>query len=315
MDIVQAIILAIIEGFTEFLPVSSTGHMIIASDAMGIASHPLTKLYEVGIQFGAILAVVVIYYKKFLTSKNFDLSFFKFLFNDNRAFINGLLNNFMVKLFIAFIPAAIFGKLVSTNFIKAFNIPNTFFQNKPAFIYTLLKGDYLDFWLENYVGVAIALIVGGIVLLFVDKYFIDNEAKDTTIEEHVNYKSAFFIGMFQVLALFPGVSRSAATIIGGLQQKLNRKTAAEFSFFLAVPTMFAATAYKLLKFHQEFGIMKSDINLLIIGNIVAFIAAIIAIKSFIGILNRFGFKIFGVYRIVLGVLLLVTFALQKSGIA
>jgi undecaprenyl-diphosphatase len=265
MDIVQAIILAIIEGFTEFLPVSSTGHMIIASDAMGIASHPLTKLFEVGIQFGAILAVVVLYFKQFFKSIDF-----------------------YIKLFIAFIPAAIFGKLL---------------------------GDYIDQWLENPIGVAIALIVGGVVLLFVDKYFIDNEAKDTSIEEHVNYKSAFFIGMFQVLALFPGVSRSAATIIGGLQQKLNRKTAAEFSFFLAVPTMFAATAYKLLKFHQEFGIMKSDINLLIIGNIVAFIVAIIAIKSFIGILNRFGFKIFGVYRIVLGILLLVTFALQKSGIA
>ena len=264
MNIIQAIILAIIEGLTEFLPVSSTGHMILASDAMGIASNPLTKLFEVGIQFGAILAVVVLYYKNFLKSINF-----------------------YIKLFIAFIPAAIAGKLL---------------------------GDYIDKWLENPVGVAIALIVGGVVLLFVDKYFAENETKNTNIEEDVQYTNAFKIGLFQILALFPGVSRSAATIIGGLSQNLNRKTAAEFSFFLAVPTMFAATAYKLYKYHDEIGILKSDISILALGNIIAFIVAIIAIKSFIGILNRYGFAIFGYYRIFIGAILLIIFAIQKSGI-
>lgn len=263
MNIVHAVILAIIEGLTEFLPVSSTGHMILASDAMGIASQPLTKLFEVGIQFGAILAVVVLYFKEFFKSIQFYF-----------------------KLFIAFIPAAIFGKLL---------------------------GDYIDQWLENPVGVAIALILGGIVLLYVDKFFKENEHKDTSIEKDLDYKGSFKIGMFQVLALFPGVSRSAATIIGGLSQKLNRKTAAEFSFFLAVPTMFAATAYKLLKFHMEFGIMASDVKLLLIGNVVAFLVAIIAIKSFIGILTKYGFALFGYYRIFIGIILLVIFAIQKFG--
>lgn len=264
MNTIQAIILAIIEGLTEFLPVSSTGHMILASDAMGIAGNPLTKLFEVGIQFGAILAVVFLYYKDFF--KSFQ---------------------FYIKLFIAFIPAAIAGKLL---------------------------GDYIDQWLENPVGVAIALIVGGVVLLFVDKYFAENESNDTSIEKDVQYPTALKIGLFQILALFPGVSRSAATIIGGLSQKLNRKTAAEFSFFLAVPTMFAATGYKLLKFHQEVGIIRSDINILLLGNVIAFIVAVIAIKSFIGILNRYGFAIFGYYRIFIGAILLIIFAVQKFGI-
>ncbi|MEI6310912.1 MAG: undecaprenyl-diphosphate phosphatase [Bacteroidota bacterium] len=264
MSLLQAIILAIIEGLTEFLPVSSTGHMILASDAMGIADNPFTKLFEVGIQFGAILAVVVLYYKDFFKSVQF-----------------------YIKLFIAFIPAAIMGKLL---------------------------GDYIDQWLENPVGVSIALIVGGVVLLYVDNFFKANENKNTSIEKDVNYLSAFKIGAFQVLALFPGVSRSASTIIGGLSQNLNRKTAAEFSFFLAVPTMFAATVYKLYKFHKEVGIVHSDINILLIGNVIAFIVAIIAIKSFIGILNRYGFAIFGFYRIFIGIILLIIFAIQKYGI-
>lgn len=264
MSLIQAIILAIIEGLTEFLPVSSTGHMILASDAMGIAENPFTKLFEVGIQFGAILAVVVLYYKDFFKSIQF-----------------------YIKLFIAFIPAAIMGKLL---------------------------GDYIDQWLENPVGVSFALIIGGVVLLYVDNFFKKNENKNTSIEKDVNYLSAFKIGAFQVLALFPGVSRSASTIIGGLSQNLNRKTAAEFSFFLAVPTMFAATVYKLYKFHKEIGIVYADINILLIGNVVAFIVAIIAIKSFIGILNRYGFAIFGFYRIFIGIVILIIFAIQKYGI-
>ena len=263
MNIIQAVILAIIEGLTEFLPVSSTGHMILASWAMGIGQSPVTKLFEVAIQFGAILAVVVLYFKQFFKSIDF-----------------------YIKLLIAFIPAAIFGKLL---------------------------GDCIDKWLENPIGVACALILGGIVLLFVDKYFIANEKNDTSVEKDVSYTKAFLIGLCQVVALFPGVSRSAATIIGGLSQKLNRKTAAEFSFFLAVPTMFAATVYKMFKFHQEYGLMSSDYSLLIIGNIVAFVVALIAIKSFITILQRYGFMIFGIYRIALGIIILLLFALDKFG--
>lgn len=265
MRILDAIILAIIEGLTEYLPVSSTGHMILASNAMGIAENDFTKLFEVCIQFGAILAVVMLYFKEFFKSFSF-----------------------YVKLIIAFIPAAIMGKLL---------------------------GDYIDGWLENPIGVSIALILGGIILLYVDQFFIRNENRDTTIEKDINYKTAFMIGLFQVIALFPGVSRSAATIIGGLSQNLNRKTAAEFSFFLAVPTMFAASIYKIYKFQSTgFILTKSDLSLLLIGNIVAFVVAVIAVKTFIGILNRFGFKLFGIYRIVLGVLILSIFALQKFSI-
>lgn len=252
MEIFHAVILAIIEGLTEFLPVSSTGHMIIGSSLMGIAADPFTKMFTVAIQLGAILSVIVLYWKRFFQSIDF-----------------------YVKLFLAFLPAAIIGYL--------FN-------------------DYIDRMLERVDIVAYMLIAGGIIFLFVDKVFEENEKKDKTI----NHFTAIRIGFFQVIAMIPGVSRSAATIIGGLSQGLNKKTAAEFSFFLAVPTMFAATLYKVYKYFDSgatFG--SSEITLLVIGNIVAFIVALLAIRSFISFLTKHGFKVFGYYRIILGIILLI----------
>lgn len=256
MSIFEAVVLAIVEGLTEFLPVSSTGHMVLASSVMGISNSEFVKMFTVAIQFGAILSVVVLYWKRFLQS--FDFYF---------------------KLGVAFIPAAVFG---------------------------LLFNDYIDALLENALVVAISLLSGGIVLLFVDKWFAKTETAGAT---QVEYKNAFVIGMFQVIAMIPGVSRSAATIIGGLSQKLTRTAAAEFSFFLAVPTMFAATAYKMLKYHNQVGFNSSDMGILVIGNVVAFVVAIIAIKAFIGFLTKHGFKMFGWYRIILGAAILILYAM------
>ncbi len=266
MSIPEAIILAIIEGLTEFLPVSSTGHMIIGSSLMGIADDPFTKMFTVAIQFGAILSVIVLYWRKFFPKdRDFKSTF-----------------QFYLKLLVAFIPAAIAG---------------------------LLFEDKIDQLLESVHVVGFALIAGGIVFLFIDKLFHLEETKAD--EEQVpSYPSAFKIGVFQILAMVPGVSRSAATIIGGLTQKLNKRSAAEFSFFLAVPTMFAATAYKMLKFYLAGGSFGSnEITLLLTGNIVAFIVAIIAIKSFISFLTRHGFRLFGYYRIVVGAIILILYYL------
>lgn len=258
MTLFEAIVLAIIEGLTEFLPVSSTGHMVIASTFMGIASDEFTKLFTVAIQFGAILSVVVVYFKRFFQGINFYL-----------------------KLFVAFIPTAIIGLLLKST---------------------------VDGLLENVTVVAVSLLLGGIVLLFVDKWFAKNETEGT---DEVSYKTGFIIGTVQTLAMIPGVSRSAATIIGGLTQKLTRKAAAEFSFFLAVPTMFAATVKSLWDSKELLLVSgNNEIMLLIVGNVVAFIVAYLAIKSFIGILTKYGFKVFGYYRIVLGIILL---ALILSG--
>jgi undecaprenyl-diphosphatase len=255
MSIFQAVVLAIVEGLTEFLPVSSTGHMIIASSIMGIASNDFVKMFTVAIQLGAILSVIVLYWKKFLQSFQFYLT-----------------------LLVAFIPAAIFGKL--------FN-------------------DQIDALLENALVVGITLLSGGIILLFIDKWFANTQTND-----EVTYPKALKIGLFQVIAMIPGVSRSAATIIGGLQQKLSRKAAAEFSFFLAVPTMFAATAYKLFKYVKQGGSFGSEeITLLAIGNIVAFIVAMIAIKAFISYLTKYGFKIFGWYRIIVGAIIVILYTM------
>jgi undecaprenyl-diphosphatase len=257
MTWIEAIALAIIEGITEFLPVSSTGHMIIASAIMGIKNDPFTKVFEVAIQFGAILSVVVLYFKRFF--KSFDFYF---------------------KLFVAFIPTAIVG---------------------------LLLKKHIDALLENVWVVASTLLIGGIILLFIDKWFQKNETEGT---EEVSYKTGFLIGCFQCVAMVPGVSRSAATIIGGLTQKLTRKAAAEFSFFLAVPTMFAATA-KSLYDEKELILESTDkIPLLLLGNIVAFIVAMLAIKFFISILTKYGFKVFGYYRIALGAVLLILLLLN-----
>lgn len=252
MSYLQAIIIAIIQGITEFLPISSTGHMIIAESLMKIENADFVKLFTVNIQFGSILSVLVLYWRRFFQS--FD---------------------FYVKLFIAFIPAAIIG---------------------------FILGDYIDALLENVIVVAVSLLLGGIILVFVDKWF---KNADNTDQQDISYLTALKIGFFQCIAMIPGVSRSAASIVGGMTQKLNRKNAAEFSFFLAVPTLFAASAYKLVKSYHT--IQSKDISLLLVGNVVAFIVALIAIKTFISFLTKYGFKIFGYYRIVLGALIIILY--------
>ena len=254
MDYIQAIVLAIIEGITEFLPISSTGHMIIASSFFGIAHDDFTKLFTVVIQLGAILSVVVLYFKRFFQTLDFYF-----------------------KLLVAFIPAVVFGLLFSKK---------------------------IDALLENPVTVAVSLVLGGIILLKVDDWFISKEEAQTTDE--ISYLTALKIGLFQCMAMIPGVSRSGASIIGGMSQKLSRKTAAEFSFFLAVPTMLGATVKKCYDYYKDGLILNHEqINLLIIGNVVAFIVAMLAIKSFIGYLSKHGFKMFGYYRIVAGLAILI----------
>ncbi len=268
MDIIQAIIVAIVEGLTEFLPVSSTGHMIITSSLLGIHKDEFTKLFEVSIQFGAILAVVVLYWRKFLEFKRWQ---------------------FYAKLIIGVVPALLLGYLFS---------------------------DQIDALLESPLTVAITLLLGGIVLLFIDNVF-----KKPTIEsdDQVGFGKAFIVGLWQCIAMIPGVSRSAASIIGGMSQKFTRNLAAEFSFFLAVPTMFAATAYSLFVKKWEQGgvirkgyevIMESQENTMafIVGNVVAFIVALLAIRFFINFLKVYGFKLFGIYRIVAGIILLILLA-------
>ncbi len=253
MNFFEAIVLAIIEGLTEFLPISSTGHMIIGSSFMGMKSNDFSKLFMIVIQLGAILSVGVLYFKRFFKSVDF-----------------------YVKLIVAFIPAAIFGLLLS---------------------------DYIDSLLENVTAVAISLLIGGVILLFVDKWFNRSFVDE---EENINYLTALKIGMFQCVAMIPGVSRSGASIVGGMSQKLSRKLAAEFSFFLAVPTMFAATGKKLYDFFKDGHTISPDqVKILLVGNMVAFIVALIAIKSFIGFLHKNGFRLFGYYRIILGLILLI----------
>ncbi len=256
MSFLQAIILAIIEGLTEFLPVSSTGHMIIGSTVMGIATEPFVKVFTVAIQFGAILSVLVLYWRRFL--QNFD---------------------FYIKLFIAFLPAAVFG---------------------------LLLKKQIDHLLEDIVVVAIALIVGGVLFLFLDGYFKRRSLVETSVDQ-ITLLQALKIGFFQVISMVPGVSRSAATIIGGLTQGLSPTTAAEFSFFLAVPTMFAATCKSLWDYMKDEGgsFSQHELMLLGVGNLVAFLVAFLAIRAFIGFLTKHGFKVFGYYRIAIGVIILI----------
>lgn len=253
MSWLETILLALIEGLTEFLPVSSTGHMILGSAAMGVEQNDFTKLFMIVIQLGAILAVFVLYFKRFFQSINFYL-----------------------KLIVAFIPAAIMGVLFS---------------------------DVIDSLLESPLVVAISLVVGGVILLYVDRWF--NKPTIETMDE-MTYWDALKVGLFQCIAMIPGVSRSGASIVGGMSQKMSRKLAAEFSFFLALPTMLGATAKKTLDYFQTHDALTSEqINTLILGNIVAFIVAILAIKSFIGFLNKYGFKGFGWYRIIFGSIILV----------
>lgn len=250
MSIFEAVILAIIEGLTEYLPVSSTGHMIIASSVFGIADEAFTKLFTVAIQFGTILSVLVLYWRRFLQS----VDFYK-------------------KLFVAFLPAVFLG---------------------------LIFSDLIDQLLESPLVVAISLIIGGFILLKVDEWFKASK------EEKITYLTALKIGFFQCIAMIPGVSRSGASIVGGMSQHLSRTTAAEFSFFLAVPTMFGAALKKSYDYYEAGFVLSSEqINLLIIGNVIGFLVAILAIKSFIGYLSKHGFKIFGYYRIGFGILVIL----------
>lgn len=257
MSIPQAIIIAIIEGITEFLPISSTAHMKIANPFLGISNTPFTEMYEVVIQLAAILSVVVIYWKKFITS--FRIKFY-------------------VKLIIALIPAVIVGALLKK---------------------------HIDAALSNLLFISSVMIVGGIILLFIDKFFTKNTITD---EEHITNKTSFIIGCYQVLSIvFPGLSRSAATIIGGMSQKLTRGLAAEFSFFLAVPTMFAASVksfYDVYKDNPEV-LVKDNFSILGIGAVVSFIVALLSVKFFIFYLQKHGFKLFGYYRIALGILFIL----------
>jgi undecaprenyl-diphosphatase len=269
MDYVQAIIIAIVEGLTEYLPVSSTAHMIFTSSYFGIQNDDFVKLFQVSIQFGAILAVVVLYWKKF-----FDFTKI----------------NFYIKLICAVIPALVLGKLFD---------------------------DKIDDIMGNPIPIAIVLIIGGVILLFVDSRFNHPTIAN---EEDITVKKAVTIGFWQCLAMMPGTSRSAASIIGGMQQGLTRETAAEFSFFLAVPTMFAVTIYSLfiktdavsnLKGYQLLSQTSDNMKLFLVGNIVAFVVAVIAIKFFIGIIKKYGFKPWGYYRIIAGFILLTYFTYFK----
>lgn len=257
MSIFEAFIIAIVEGVTEFLPVSSTGHMIIASSFLGIQKDEFTKLYEVAIQLGAILSVIVMYRQRFFPLTRWA---------------------FYMKLMIAVIPALLLGYLFS---------------------------DAIDAMLESALTVAVSLLTGGIILLFIDRLFRNNSVE---LEEEISNIKALKIGIWQCLAMIPGVSRSASSIIGGMQQKLKRNLAAEFSFFLAIPTMAAATGYKILKAWKETpDILTQKNNLLIlgIGNLIAFIVALLAIRFFIGFLQKHGFRFFGWYRIIIGGFLLI----------
>ncbi|MDR0229775.1 MAG: undecaprenyl-diphosphate phosphatase [Flavobacteriaceae bacterium] len=268
MDLIQAILLAIVEGLTEYLPVSSTAHMIFLSSYYGIENDDFVKLFQTAIQFGAILAVVVLYWKKF--------------FDFTRL-------NFYIKLVCAVIPALVLGKLFD---------------------------DAIDAVLGKTIYIAIMLIVGGFVLLFIDRYFKNPK---TVKEEDITIKQAVTIGFWQCLAMMPGTSRSAASIIGGMQQGLSRQVAAEFSFFLAVPTMLAVTVYSIALKKYESGKIgyellldnPDNLKLFVLGNVIAFIVSIIAIKGFIGIIKKYGFKPWGYYRIIAGVILLLYFGYFK----
>ena len=249
MNIAQSVIIGIVEGITEFIPISSTGHMIIAEKLLKINDDSFNTVFTVAIQLGAILSVVVLYWKKF-----FDFSRWQFY----------------VKLAVAVVPALILGFLFSSK---------------------------IDDLLESSTTVAISMLAGGIVLLFVDNLF-----KNPVIHD----EKEVIIGIWQCIAMIPGVSRSAASIIGGMQQKLTRSAAAEFSFFLAVPTMLAATVYKIYKYIKENGAFTSEqIKILTVGNIVAFVVALLAIKFFITMLKKYGFRIWGIYRVIVGIALLI----------
>ncbi len=279
MTTTEAVILAIVEGLTEYLPVSSTGHLILTEAFLGMQKNAFTNMYIINVQFGAILAVLFLYWKRFFQSLDFYF-----------------------KLFVAFLPAAVLGFLLN---------------------------DFIDSLLSSVITVAVSLIIGGIVLIFTDRYFqqqIEEAAHDEEMVEvkevnefgievkkkvlkkiSIGWAQAFIIGCFQCIAMIPGVSRSASTIIGGLYKNLNIKRAAEFSFFLAVPTITAASIYKLYKGIDL--IRGTDIQFILIGNVISFIVGVIAIKFFINLITKYGLSFFGYYRIALGVAILVAMAM------
>jgi undecaprenyl-diphosphatase len=264
MTTTETILLAIVEGITEFLPISSTGHMVLVSSLMGIEEDDFVKLFEIAIQLGAILSVVVLYWKKF--------------FNFSRW-------HFYIKLLIAVVPALVAG---------------------------VLFADKIDKLLESPLIVALMLVLGGVILIFIDNVF--KKGHKIKEEAEITYRQGFIIGIWQCLAMIPGVSRSAASIIGGMQQKLTRALAAEFSFFLAVPTMAAATGYKLMKtFKDNPGILhdSNNIEMLLLGNLIAFVVAMLAIKFFITFLRKYGFKYYGIYRIIAGLVFLALIKMNQ----
>lgn len=273
MTTFEAIVIAIVEGITEYLPISSTGHMIIAERLLQVPHSNFTKLFTIAIQLGAILSVVVLYWKRFWAP-----------FTEGKA---GWL--FYAKLLVAVVPALVLGKL---------------FDEK------------IEALLESALTVSIALFAGGFILLVIDRLFRTHTIAD---ESQLSFRRAFLIGLWQCVAMIPGVSRSAASIIGGMQQHLTRSFAAEFSFFLAVPTMAAATGYSLfVKDWMENGTAQKGYEILLsssayirafaIGNVVAFVVALLAIKFFIGYLQKHGFRLFGWYRIIVGAVLLLLYA-------
>ncbi|MBP7374326.1 MAG: undecaprenyl-diphosphate phosphatase [Prevotella sp.] len=263
MDLIQTIIIAIVEGLTEFLPVSSTGHMIITQNLLGVQQgNPFVHAFTFIIQFGAILSVVCLYWKKFFQMRNYE------------EFISKM--KFYGLLIVGVLPAVVVGMAAK-------------------------KSGLLDRLLDSVEVVAVTLVVGGIFMLFCDRLF--NKGKDNN---KVTCKRAFFIGLFQCLSVIPGMSRSMSTIVGGMQQKLTRKNAAEFSFFLAVPTMAGATLLDLIDMFGEgtTWATSNNIMLLIVGCIIAFIVALFAMKWFVSFLTKYGFKAFGWYRIIVGLIIL-----------
>jgi undecaprenyl-diphosphatase len=274
MSIFETIVIAIVEGLTEFLPVSSTGHMIIAQNVLGVESTEFVKAFTFIIQFGAILSVLVLYWKRFFQLNHTPAP-------EGANAIQKLLHkfDFYWKLFVAFIPAAVLG---------------------------LLFSDAIDAMLESVSVVAIMLVLGGIFMLFCDKIF--NKGSEST---PFTERRALMVGLYQCISMIPGVSRSMATIVGGMSQGLTRKAAAEFSFFLAVPTMFGATLYKMYKLLKEGGtdLIMDNMTTLIVGNVVAFVVAMLAIKVFIKYVQKYGFVAFGWYRIVVGGIILAMLAL------
>ncbi|MGN0220565.1 MAG: undecaprenyl-diphosphate phosphatase [Prevotella sp.] len=277
MDLLQTIVIAVVEGLTEFLPVSSTGHMIIAQKVLNVESTTFVKSFTFIIQFGAILSVVVLYWKRFFRLNREPVP-------EGTPALKRWLHvyDFYWKLLVAFIPAAVLG---------------------------LLFNDLIDEMLERAEVVAVMLVLGGIFMLFCDRIF-DKGSEDTRLTE----RRAFMVGLFQCISMIPGVSRSMATIVGGMQQRLTRKAAAEFSFFLAVPTMFAATVYKMYKLFKEGGMqmIADNMTTLVVGNAVAFVVAMLAIKFFIAYVTKYGFKAFGWYRIIVGGLILVWLCMGHS---